>query len=318
MKYSIITPVYNREDCIARCIESVLLQKNIRHLFGEIEHIIINDGSNDSTDTICKKYAKNNPIIKYLSFPKNKGTNAARNAGIKAAIGTFCIILDSDDYFVDNALNIINNVVSNNSYSEYIFSANDMLEKYSSNTLLNKNKQAVLTYIDFLSEKVSGDFIHVIKTGILKHHPFDEKLRIHEFIFFLQFYKESKNILFTNEVVTIRERSRKDSVTRETIRTNKEIINRNLKATTLLLNNFKDEYIKYGLTHLLSSYTQQKIENALLLSRYDLIKEDINNRKLNINPLYKIIFKLRIGWLYRFLLSFYLIIKYNVFQKRLK
>lgn len=53
IKYSIITPVYNREDCIARCVESVIQQsKNIHY-----EHIIVNDGSSDYTLDIIQDYS---------------------------------------------------------------------------------------------------------------------------------------------------------------------------------------------------------------------------------------------------------------------
>lgn len=318
MKYTIITAVYNREDCIGRCIESVI--KNLHYCCNNIEHIIIDDCSTDNTVNIIQNYKKKYSHIVLEKFTKNKGTNAARNCAINKAKGEYCIILDSDDYFTDNALYTINNVISKNTYCEYMFSANDMLEQYSKNPLLNKGKQSLLTYMDFLSERISGDFIHVIKTDILRRHPFEEKLRIHEFIFFLQFYKESQNILFTNEVVTIRERSRKDSVTRETIRINKAVINRNLQANITLLNHFKDEYLKYGLTDLLSYYIQQKINNALLLSQYNLIKEDIKD--ININCLkkntYRIIYTFRIGWLYRLLLSSYLKLKYNILHINLK
>lgn len=313
MKYTIITAVYNREDCIGRCIESVT--RNL-YYYNDIEHIIIDDCSTDNTANIVLNYKKKYPHIVFEKLSQNKGTNAARNYAINKAKGEYCIILDSDDYFSDNALDIINNVVSNNSYKEYMFSANDMVDKYSANPLLNKSKYSELNYLDFLSEKVSGDFIHVINTEILRHNPFDEKLRIHEFIFFLKFYQESQKILFTNEIVTIRERSRNDSVTRETIRTNKDVIYRNLQAIIILLDNFKEEYIKYGLTDLLSYYIQQKVENSLLLSRYDLIRDDINN--IEIKSIYKIIYKLRIGWVYRLLLSTYLKIKYNILRTKLK
>ena len=220
MKYSIITPVYNRQDCVGRCIESVV--GNIKYN-NEIEHIIVDDGSSDFTAAKVKSYCERYKHIKFIQFRNNRGTNAARNAAISVATGKWIIILDSDDYFVDNAIEIIDTVVSNNKYKEYMFAADDMLEIYNKTPLLSGKSQVVLKYKDFLAEDVKGDFIHVIDSEIMKRNPFNENLRIYEFVWFLTFYKESREILFTDKVVTIRERSRTDSVTREVIRTNKKM-----------------------------------------------------------------------------------------------
>lgn len=320
MKYSIITPVYNREDCIARCIESVLSQKNINELDGKIEHIIINDGSNDSTDTICKKYAKENSLIKYISFSENKGTNAARNAGIKMASGTFCIILDSDDYFVDNALQIINNIISKNTYNYYMFCPDDMIEKYNQNQLL-QTYQKELSFQDFLLNKVGGDFIHVMPTQIIQQLPFDESLRIYEGIFFLRFYKQVEKMLFTKEIVTIRERSRKDSVTREVFRTNKNSIRKSIIATELSIEWFYNDYMSYNAKDVLLNKYVSLAENYMLLSDYQKAQTNIKKIYSLGNGLpFKIIliYKLRLGYLYRVCLKVYLLMKYSLLHKKLK
>lgn len=124
MKYSIITPVYNREDCIARCIESVMRQ--VCDVM-EIEHIIVNDGSDDRTGEICREYAADESRVRYIEFSHNKGTNAARNAAIKAAEGDYIIILDSDDYFVDDALSYVDNMVRTHAgYRYYMFAPDDI------------------------------------------------------------------------------------------------------------------------------------------------------------------------------------------------
>ena len=79
MKFSIIIPVYNIEQYLSNCIESILKQS-----FKEYELILINDGSTDSSGDICDKYAKNNKCIKVI-HQANGGAAVARNAGIKAA-----------------------------------------------------------------------------------------------------------------------------------------------------------------------------------------------------------------------------------------
>ena len=80
MKYSIITPVYNRADCVARCLDSVIrnLQWGV-----ELEHIVVDDGSHDETPKIVQNYADKHPHIKFIPFSQNRGTNAARNAAMQ-------------------------------------------------------------------------------------------------------------------------------------------------------------------------------------------------------------------------------------------
>ena len=97
--YSIITPVYNRADCIMRCMQSV--EKSMQTQFGggNIEHVIVDDGSLDSTVSIIEDYAKQHPHVVFVKFPQNRGTNAARNEAIRRAKGKWVVILDSDDYF---------------------------------------------------------------------------------------------------------------------------------------------------------------------------------------------------------------------------
>lgn len=65
MKYSIITPVYNRADCVARCLDSVIrnLQWGV-----ELEHIVVDDGSHDETPKIVQNYADKHPHIKFIPF----------------------------------------------------------------------------------------------------------------------------------------------------------------------------------------------------------------------------------------------------------
>ena len=92
MKLSIIIPVYNTEQYIEQCIESVL---NIKGTENEI--IIVNDGSTDRTPEILEKYEKNYSHIKIFT-QENQGASMARNRGIKECTGDYIYFLDSDDW----------------------------------------------------------------------------------------------------------------------------------------------------------------------------------------------------------------------------
>ena len=92
---SIIVPAYNAERTINRCIDSILKQS-----YSNLEIIIINDGSKDSTEEKCMKYIKNKRI-KYIRI-NNSGVSNARNIGIENSTGTYIMFVDSDDYIEKN------------------------------------------------------------------------------------------------------------------------------------------------------------------------------------------------------------------------
>ena len=95
---SIIVPVYNAEKYIKKCIESLLGQT-----YQNIEIIIVDDGSNDSSSALCDAFAAESSKIKVI-HQKNGGLSAARNKGLENSLGDYILFLDSDDYMNENAL----------------------------------------------------------------------------------------------------------------------------------------------------------------------------------------------------------------------
>ena len=108
---SIIIPIYNKENYLKECIDSVINQT----YFNNIELILINDGSNDNSEKICTQYCNKYKNIKYF-YQENQGVSVARNNGMLKATGKYLFFLDADDYiekhFVENATI---NAESNNS-----------------------------------------------------------------------------------------------------------------------------------------------------------------------------------------------------------
>ena len=95
---SIITVVYNGQVTIEKCIESVKKQS-----YGNIEHIIIDGGSTDGTLDIIKKHGDE---ISYWTSEPDKGIYDAMNKGLKIAQGDFIAILNADDYYLPNAIEL--------------------------------------------------------------------------------------------------------------------------------------------------------------------------------------------------------------------
>lgn len=89
---SVIVPVFNTEEHLERCIDSLLIQNLDR-----IEIILINDGSTDSSGRICREYASQDERIVLLER-KNEGLSVARNKGIAVATSDYIMFVDSDDY----------------------------------------------------------------------------------------------------------------------------------------------------------------------------------------------------------------------------
>lgn len=94
---SIIVPVYNVEDYLDACLDSLQAQT-----FGDIEMVCVNDGSPDGSREILAKRQKEDTRIVIVDKP-NGGLSSARNAGIDAACGTYIGFLDADDRFTPNA-----------------------------------------------------------------------------------------------------------------------------------------------------------------------------------------------------------------------
>ncbi|MDJ0658452.1 MAG: glycosyltransferase family 2 protein [Crocosphaera sp.] len=96
---SVITPVYNGESYIESCIE-VVIEQNC----SDVEHLIIDGGSQDQTVAIVKEYAQNYPHIRWIS-EADQGQSDAMNKGINLAKGEIITILNVDDYYQPNVLN---------------------------------------------------------------------------------------------------------------------------------------------------------------------------------------------------------------------
>ena len=91
-KISVIVPVYNVENYLARCVDSILDQS-----YGNLEIILVNDGSQDASGRICDEYAAKDRRIRVI-HKENGGLSSARNAGIDAASGDYVTFVDSDDW----------------------------------------------------------------------------------------------------------------------------------------------------------------------------------------------------------------------------
>ena len=103
---SIIIPVYNVDQYLSKCLDSVIHQT-----YHNLEIICVNDASSDNSLEILKEYASEDNRIKILNNAHNKGLASSRNIALKAVRGDFVLFVDSDDWIdVDTIEHCVENI----------------------------------------------------------------------------------------------------------------------------------------------------------------------------------------------------------------
>ena len=115
MRYSVIIPVYNAERTLRRCLDSLVEQQ-----FSDYELLIINDGSTDGSDTICREYANTYSCIRYFA-KENGGVSSARNLGLEQAKGEYILFVDSDDYVSQDYFALLSHTLESNAVDLLMF-----------------------------------------------------------------------------------------------------------------------------------------------------------------------------------------------------
>ena len=98
MKYSIVVSIYNIQDYIKECVDSILNQT-----VKDFELLLVDDGSTDGSGKICEDYAKIDNRVTVL-HKQNGGQSDARNAGLSASKGEYVYFVDGDDWLLPNTL----------------------------------------------------------------------------------------------------------------------------------------------------------------------------------------------------------------------
>lgn len=173
LKFSVIVPVYNVENYLKRCVDSLLAQN-----YKDYEIILVDDGSPDKCPKICDEYAKKNEKI-IVIHKKNGGLSSARNEGIKIAKGDYLIFVDSDDFWRgENALKEISENL-NKSRADVLFFNNidfscvtkkerKLNKPINCDLIKNNNKNTVLKYLFNERQFPGAAWVTVTKTDFIK------------------------------------------------------------------------------------------------------------------------------------------------------
>lgn len=194
MIVSVIIPIYNAENYLKRCVDSVLNQS-----VNFLQVLLIDDGSTDNSGAICDFYAKQDNRVKVCHI-KNGGVSRARNKGIELAEGKYLLMLDSDDWLASNTLEILMDVQSKNNADCVIFGFNQ-----TSGNIWAPENNLVYDSIDSLKK----DFTYHINTELLsssvnklykkelikKMYPEDMAFG-EDLLFSLNYLEECNNVVF--------------------------------------------------------------------------------------------------------------------------
>ena len=116
MKFSVVIPVYNRQDVVKSAIQSVINQD-----YQDWECIVVDDASTDNTFNVCQGFSHEDPRIKITQLAKNSGVSAARNAGLEMLSGEYILFLDSDDVLASNAMSTLSTILGEQAVDIAVF-----------------------------------------------------------------------------------------------------------------------------------------------------------------------------------------------------
>lgn len=192
-KVSVIIPVYNVEQYLDRCIQSVINQT-----FNNIEIILINDGSIDNSQKICENYAKKDSRI-ILINQENMGVSNARNIGINKATGDYITFVDSDDYVDNRYVETLHKYITKYNADVCVCST----YKVYSNGKIEKEirENGLLTCKEYLEKlfNLKGFGVcrnNLYKSTVIKDIEFDSTIRVGEdFYFNLNASKNIKSVI---------------------------------------------------------------------------------------------------------------------------
>lgn len=276
MRFSVIIPIYNVENYLAECIDSVLAQN-----FRDYEIILVDDGSLDNSGKICDKYAEKYAQIKVI-HKENGGLSDARNFGMKEAKGEYLMFLDSDDYWegTDILLDIFDILKKDNFPDLVLHGFSRKLEAraepHLQNIEINENN-GFANDLEYLVKK--GIYYNSICTKIIKreilinNNLFFERGLLHEdipYCFDLAFYIKNYSIYNSN---FYQYRVRKGSITSKISKKNIQHLSKSIlkKLDILLQSNEKISLLGEGLKTLIMNDLYFSFRHFLRSSVKDLL-----------------------------------------------
>ena len=184
MFLSIIVPIYNSEQTIHRCLNSIIDQS-----FRDWELILVNDCSNDNTIDVCEEYALRDDRIRVLNNETNRGVSYSRNYGMQAAKGEWIMFVDSDDWL---DVNYIRDILPSANTDIVISSFEYIGEKNYKVPIISAyyDSEHISSYLTNYCTKFTSPWAKLYRTSIISkfHITFNENICHGEDTIFLYDY----------------------------------------------------------------------------------------------------------------------------------
>lgn len=200
IKVSLIVPVYNVEKYLEKCVQSIVRQSH-----DNIEIILIDDGSTDSSGVMCDYFANLDQRVKVL-HKKNGGLSSARNMGIKYSTGSYIAFVDSDDYISPNFVECSLELCKKHNAQISILKMLSVQEDYNSYDINKVESSILMSSEDAIKESLlqkkfscsaSGK---LFKRNIVEDVLFPEKKLSEDLAVCHVFFDKADRIIFSNQI----------------------------------------------------------------------------------------------------------------------
>ena len=272
-KISIIIPTYNRKIQLKECLDSILNQT-----YTNFEIIIIDDCSHENIEKYLQKTYQD-PRIKYIRNPENKGAGYSRKMGYQESTGKYIIFCDDDDYYIDS--NFFENSIKIFKENDVSMICSNTYTKYEDKNVYKFNKLNINSYMDtldylekfqFYYEKPNSTFSTIFKKSILEKSKFQSMMMVNDSSIYMRALLVKSKIYVIEEIIGI-------------YRIHSNNMSFHIEADFLIENLKEKKYIYEQIVNnkLLDNPQKWFLSEILLTVKYYLDGE--NNKKEDINKI---------------------------------
>lgn len=199
---SVIIPVYNVENYLKQCVDSILNQS-----YTDLEVFLVDDGSTDLSSQMCEEYARNDKRVRVF-HKENNGQSGARNMGIDACSGDFIAFVDSDDWLHPKMYETLmeslktNNadVACCNCFNVVDGIIDELEDSYSKECIIFDNKEDIFLHVFGVEPSIRPEIWNKLyKREVIADVRFKER-QIHQDVFFDRMIFRNANVVVYNDI----------------------------------------------------------------------------------------------------------------------